>query len=203
MRYSGPKNRLARREGADLGLKTVGSKAHSSLLRKIAIPPGQHGTSRVRKKTEYGSQLREKQKVKRTYGLTEKAMRRLFDEAKRRAGNTSDNLVQLLEGRLDNTIYRLGWAPTRASARQLTTHAHFLMNDKKHNIPSTQMKVGDKITLKKESTASLPVVMESVKREVMIPSWLKSAKWKAEIVDVPKILDSDINWQYVIEFYSR
>jgi small subunit ribosomal protein S4 len=117
MRYTGPKNRLSRREGIDLGLKTPGSKSQASLLRRLNIIPGQHGGARSRKKTDYGYQLREKQKMKRLYGITESKMSIYFATAKRITGNTADNLVQILERRLDNIVYRLGFAPTRAIAQ--------------------------------------------------------------------------------------
>lgn len=203
MRYTGPKNRLARRENADLGLKTVGSKAHASLLRKLAIPPGQHGSSKMRKTTEYGRQLREKQKVKRMYGLTEKAMRKAFTEAKRKVGNTADNLVIILESRFDNVIYRLGWAPTRPSARQLVNHYHFLVNGKKLNIPSASVKVGDEITLKRESTANLPVVVAQKERNLQLPDWLESKKYVGKVKSQPTLEELQVSWQSVIEFYSR
>ncbi len=116
-RYTGPKNRLARKEGIDLGLKTVGTKSHAGLMKRLNVPPGQHGQKMRRKTSSYGIQLREKQKMKRLYGVMEKQFRKNFAMARKWRGNTGDMLVQFLERRLDNTVYRLGLAPTRTSAR--------------------------------------------------------------------------------------
>ncbi|MBM3283910.1 30S ribosomal protein S4, partial [Candidatus Gottesmanbacteria bacterium] len=135
-RYTGPRNRLARREGADLGLKTPGSAAQSSLLRRLKIIPGKHAQRRIRKLSDYGLQLREKQKAKRIYGIMEKQFRKYFEKASKEKGNTGEMLLTLIERRLDNVLYRLGLAPTRAAARQFITHGHILVNEKKVNIPS-------------------------------------------------------------------
>jgi len=129
-RYLGPKNRLARKEGIDLGLKTVGSHAHASLLKRLGQPPGQHGPKGKRKQSEYGTQLREKQKVKRMYGVLEKQFRRYYVMARKYRGNTGEELIKFLERRLDNTLFRLGIAPTRTSARQFVSHGHVMVNGK-------------------------------------------------------------------------
>ena len=134
-RYTGPKNRLARREGLDLGLKTTGTNAYNELLKRLKIPPGQHGQKGKRKPSDYAIQLREKQKVKRMYGLLERQFRKYFDEATRNVGNTGEALLERLETRLDNVIYRLGFAPTRAFARQMVTHGHVVVDGHKVNIP--------------------------------------------------------------------
>src|SRR3990167_5809965 len=124
-RYTGPKNRLARLEGIDLGLKTPGTKAHASLLRRLNVPPGQHGPrGSKRKVSDYGIQLREKQKVKRLYGLLERQFRNTFERAKKWKGNTGEKLLEFLERRLDSSVYRMGFAPTRTMARQLVSHGH-------------------------------------------------------------------------------
>ena len=130
-RYRGPKNRIARREGIDLGLKTPGSAAHANLMKRLKITPGMHGQKRKRKPSDYGIQLREKQKVKRLYGLLEKQFKNYFAKASSHTQNTGEVLLSLLERRLDNVIYRLNLAPTRTSARQFVTHGHVLVDNKK------------------------------------------------------------------------
>src|SRR4030042_5475193 len=147
-RYTGPKNRLARREGMDLGLKTPGSHAHSCLLKRLKIMPGQHGQKGRRKISDYGMQLREKQKVKRLYGVTEAQFKKYFDRASRYAGHTGGMLLSLLERRLDNVIYRLNLAPTRASARQFITHGHITIDGKRVNIPSYLIEEGKVVALR-------------------------------------------------------
>lgn len=206
MRYIGPKNRLARREGVDLGLKTEGSKAQASLMRRIAIKPGQKPNSRGKKLTEFGQQLREKQKVQRTYGLTESGLRKYFEMASSHIGNTSHYFVHLLEWRLDNVIYRLGFAPTRAAARQLVNHGHFRINGKKASIPSMQVEMGDVITFKKDSTKTIPYVQEMLsKKNTTLPVWLERKADSGKVTGVPEVesIGNDVNLQAVIEFYSR
>lgn len=199
MRYTGPKNRLARREGVDLGLKTPGTKAHSHLLKKLAVIPGQHGTSRRKSKlTDYGIQLREKQKLKRIYGLSEKQMKNYFKKASRKVGNTADFLIQSLESRLDSVVYKLGLASTRASSRQLVAHGHIMINDKKVNIPSYKVAVGETVRLKKDQSRVLPT-------DVIIPSYLEFKEGKGKLLSVPtrEIVQLPADIQLVVEFYSR
>ena len=206
MRYTGPRNRLARREGVDLGLKTSGSKAQASLLRRLNIKPGQKPNTRFRKLTEYGQQLREKQKLQRMYGISEKQLKRYFTEANRQVGNTSHVLVQGLESRLDNAVFRLGFAPTRAAARQLVNHGHFLVNGKKANIPSFRVNTGDIITFKKDKTSKIPYVQEMLARkDTTIPTWLERKATSGKVTGVPEVeaVGKEINLQAVIEFYSR
>jgi small subunit ribosomal protein S4 len=136
-RYRGPREKLERRLGVDLGLKGERRLAGKSALEKRPYPPGQHGQRRS-KISEYGMQLREKQKAKFMYGVSEKQFRRLFQEAARKEGNTGELLLQLLEQRLDNVVYRLGFATTRAFARQLVNHGHILVDGKRVNIPHTE-----------------------------------------------------------------
>ena len=143
-RYTGPVEKLERRLGVDLFMKGERRLAGKSALLKRPYAPGQHGQRRA-KVSEYGSQLREKQKAKFMYGLSEKQFRRLFKEAARREGNTGEILVQLLEQRLDNLVYRMGFATTRRFARQLVTHGHILVDGKRVDIPSYSLKVGQKI----------------------------------------------------------
>lgn len=207
MRYTGPKNRLARREGQDLGLKTPGTKSFSNLLRRINIPPGQHQIGMFKKRSgDYLSQLREKQKLKRMYGLTEKQLKNYFKKASARKENTTTYLYQLLERRLDNVVYLLGFAPTRSSARQLVNHGHIKVNDKKINIPSYQVDTNDKICFKKEKTSKIPYIAQNLeKKDFLVPPWLKREGMIGKIISLPKIDEtkSTINYQLVIEFYSR
>lgn len=207
MRYTGPKNRLARREGQDLGLKTPGTKAYSYLMRRINIPPGQHQQGAFKRKMgDYSSQLREKQKLKRIYGLTEKQLKNYFKKASAKKENTASFLFQLLERRLDNVVYLLGFAPTRGSARQLVAHGHIQVNNKKINIPSYLVKVKDTISFKKEKTTKIPYIEAILeKKDLIIPSWLKREGLTGQVIQLPKLEESQgvIDYQLVIEFYSR
>lgn len=206
MRYTGPRNRLARREGIDLGLKTSGSKSQASLMRRINIKPGQKPNSRFGKLTEYGQQLREKQKLRRMYGITESQLSRYFEISSRHVGNTRDLLIHHLEMRLDNTVYRLGFAPTRAAARQLVNHGHFLLNGKKATIPSQRVKANDVITFKKDKTSSIPYIQELLaKKDTTLPEWLERKATTGKVVGVPEVgsIADTVNLQAVIEFYSR
>jgi len=148
-RYTGPVEKIERRLDADLGLKGERRLSGKSAFEKRPFPPGQHGQRRT-KISEYGLQLREKQKAKYLYGVSEKKFRSYFKEASRRDGNTGENLIALLEQRLDNIVYRMGFATTRAFARQITTHGHILVDGKKLNIPSYSVKVGQKIEVKEK-----------------------------------------------------
>jgi len=149
-RYRGPREKLERRLGVDLGLKGERRLAGKSALEKRPYPPGQHGQRRT-KISEYGLQLREKQKAKFMYGVSEKQFRAIFKEANRREGNTGELLIQLLEQRLDNVVYRMGFATTRAFARQLVNHGHILVDGKRVDIPSYRVKPGQKIEVREKS----------------------------------------------------
>jgi len=149
-RYRGPREKLERRLGVDLGLKGERRLAGKSALEKRPYPPGQHGQRRT-KISEYGLQLREKQKAKFMYGVSEKQFRAIFKEANRREGNTGELLVQLLEQRLDNVVYRMGFATTRAFARQLVNHGHILVDGKRVDIPSFRVKPGQKVEVREKS----------------------------------------------------
>lgn len=149
-RYRGPVEKIERRLDADLGLKGERRLAGKSALEKRPYAPGQHGQRRT-KISEYGLQLREKQKAKFLYGVSEKQFRKYFKEAARSEGNTGENLIALIERRLDNVVYRMGFATTRANARQFTTHGHILVNGKKVDIPSYSVKAGQKIEIKEKS----------------------------------------------------
>ncbi len=159
-RYRGPREKLERRLGVDLGLKGERRLAGKSALEKRPYAPGQHGQRRT-KISEYGMQLREKQKAKFMYGVSEKQFRALFKEASRREGNTGELLIQLLEQRLDNVVYRLGFATTRAFARQLVNHGHILVDGKRVDIPSFRVKAGQKIEIREKSKAN-PQIIRSI-----------------------------------------
>ena len=190
-----------------MGLKTVGSSAHNSLLRRIKILPGAHaqkGKGR-RKISDYGLQLREKQKVKRMYGMLEKQFRKYFDIASRERGNTGEALLTLLERRLDNTVYRLGLAPTRSSARQFVSHGHILIDGKKVSIPSFLVKK-DMVITPKQKLLATPILQKLLEeKDHILPSWLERKGPVGRVREIPKREDvaEAINEQLIIEFYSR
>jgi len=203
--YHGPKNRLSRRENTDLGHKTAGTKSHAVLLRRLNVPPGVHGQKGKRKTSDYGLQLREKQKVKRMYGMLERQFRRFFNMARKWRGNTGDIFIQFLERRLDNTLYRLGFAPTRTMARQIVTHGHVLINNKKVNIPSYLVNADEHITLKPKSFEIPAIKKISEDKAFKIPDWILRKGPVGKVVRLPERADiqEDINEQLIIEFYSR
>lgn len=201
------KNKLARREGIDLSLKTFGTKSHASLLRRLTIIPGKKTiTKRMRKLSDYGKQLREKQKVKRIYGLSEKGLSRYFDKAIKTKGNTVEHLIKLLELRLDNVLYRLKMAPTRASARQLVTHGHIKVNGRKLNIPSQPLKIADKIDFVNLKTAEIPYIKALLEeKNLQLPKWLKRVKNTGEVIGKLSVEEyaEPVNMSLVVEFYSK
>ena len=205
-RYIGPKAKLSRREGTDLFLKSARrSIADKS---KADTKPGQHGRTSGARTSDYGLQLREKQKVKRIYGVLEKQFRRYFAEADRRRGNTGANLLQLLEGRLDNVVYRVGFASTRAEARQLVSHKAILVNGQPVNIPSYLVKAGDVVAVREKSRNQVRV-QEALQlaQQIGFPAWVEVAIDKAEAV-FKKAPDrdefaADINESLIVELYSR
>lgn len=205
-RYIGPKAKLSRREGTDLFLKSarrsIGDKA------KFDTKPGQHGRTSGSRTSDYGLQLREKQKVKRMYGVLEKQFRRYFSEADRRRGNTGANLLFLLESRLDNVVYRMGFGSTRAEARQLVSHKAILVNGQSVNIPSYLVKAGDIIAVREQSRKQTRV-QEALQlaTQVGMPSWVEVSVDKVEGV-FKKVPDrdefgADINESLIVELYSR
>ncbi len=203
-RDTSPIVKQSRREGYALH-----PKAHKIMVRKPGIP-GQHSGGRQSKPSLYQVQLREKQKVRRLYGLLEKQFAKLMNEASGREGLAGENLLQLLELRLDNVVYRSGLATSRRAARQLVGHGHFLLNDHRVDIPSIRVKQGDVITVRPKSTKSgyFSQIDEVVATSVQGPlSWLKSdtKKLKIEITGVPKReeAEADINEQLIVEYYSR
>lgn len=204
-RYTGPKNRLARRENLDLGLKTVGSKAHAGLLKRLNVPPGMHGPKGRRKISDFGSQLREKQKVKRLYGVLERQFRKSFDRAKKWKGNTGEKLLEFMERRLDNVMYRMGFAPTRAMARQLVSHGHVIIDGKKVTIPSYLVTPNEVITLRAKAM-EIPAVKKMLDDKAFhTPEWIERKGPVGKILRQPARTDvaEDINEQLIVEHYSR
>ena len=205
-RYLGPKAKLSRSEGTDLFLKSarraIGDKA------KFDSKPGQHGRTSGTRTSDYGLQLREKQKVKRMYSVLEKQFRRYFEEADRRKGNTGANLLFLLECRLDNVVYRMGFGSTRAEARQMVSHKAITVNGKSVNIPSYLVKAGDVIAVREKSKKQNRVVEAlQLAMQVGMPSWVDVNVEKAEGVfkSVPDRdqFGADINESMIVELYSR
>ena len=207
-RYIGPTCKLARREGADLSLKSPARALDSKC--KLEQKPGQHGaTARKGKLSDYATQLREKQKVKRIYGLLERQFRNYYKKASTKKGNTGENLLQLLETRLDNVIYRMGFAVTRPSARQLVSHRGVLVNGKSVNLPSYQVKAGDAITLSEKAQKQLRV-QEALNVSAtmdLAPGWIEvdSKKFSGVFKAVPDRSDlpADINEALIVELYSK
>jgi small subunit ribosomal protein S4 len=204
-RYTGPKNRLARREGMDLGLVTVGSKSHASLLKRLNVIPGQHGVKGRRKTSDFGLQLREKQKVKRMYGVLERQFRKVFDQAKKWKGNTGEKLLEFMERRLDNVVYRLGLAPTRPMARQLVNHGHVNVDGKRVSIPSFRVNQGNVITLGSKAMEIPPVKKLLDDTTIKPPDWFERKGPVGKVVRLPQRTDitEDINEQLIVEHYSR
>lgn len=197
--YTGPKNRLSRREGFDLFGK--GNK-----LRRAQVPPGQHGPKGAKRPTDFGTQLREKQKTKRLYGgIMEKQFRGYFEKARKVQGKTGEHLLRLLETRLDNVVYRLGFVPTRAMARQLVSHGHILVNDLPVNISSFQVQIGQEVSLH-EKILNVPAVKARLENtDSKPPAWLSKQGSKGKILSAPARteIDSPVNEQLIVEFYSR
>ena len=205
-RYLGPKAKLSRREGTDLFLKSARrSIADKS---KFDSKPGQHGRTSGMRTSDFGLQLREKQKVKRMYGIMEKQFRRYFHEADRRKGNTGANLLFLLECRLDNVVYRMGFGSTRAEARQLVSHKAITVNGKMLNIPSYLVKAGDVVAVRDKSKKQNRVVEAlQLATQVGLPAWVEVSVDKAEGV-FKKVPDrdefgADIKEALIVELYSR
>ncbi|EKE15207.1 MAG: hypothetical protein ACD_12C00113G0001 [uncultured bacterium] len=206
MRYLGPKNRISRREGVDLELKTVGSKSHARLLKKLNVPPGQHGVRKRKKVSERGTQLREKQKLRYMFGITEKQMKNYFKKASLRKGNTASYLSHSLESRLDNIVFHLGFAPTRASARQLITHGHIIVNSKRLSIPSYKVRVGEEISFSNDKMTKISYIESSLaNKDIILPSWLERKANIGKLISEPtqEVSEKLINLRLIIEYYSR
>lgn len=207
-RYTGPKEKLSRKVGENLGLKAERSFSPKSSFLKKPYRPGQHGKARRRALSEFGAQLLEKQKVKFTYNISEKQLKKYFDAAKRRKGITGNLMLSALERRLDNVIYRSGFAASRNISRQLANHGHFLINSKKVTVPSFQVVIGDIINIKLQSRPKqifFNLIDRLKKHEA--PSWLQIDKKNLEIKiknnpennDLPK----NFNMNLIIAFYSK
>ena len=196
-RYTGPRHKLARRLG--ISLDGTGKDI------KRNFPPGQHGHAR-RKMSEYALQLTEKQKLRHMFGMMEKQFRKTFDDAGKMAGVHGENFMKLLESRLDNLVYRLGFATTRPAARQLTTHGHITVNGKKVNIPSYRVKPGDVIGLR-EKSRNLTIVKEALEARAFLPNFLSfdEAKMEGTFTRLPdrEEMPAEISEKLIVEFYSR
>jgi small subunit ribosomal protein S4 len=205
-RYLGPKCKLARREGTDLFLKSARRSLDSKC--KLDTKPGQHGVKSGMRMSDYGNQLREKQKLRRMYGLMERQFRRYFAEALRRKGSTGTNLLQLLESRLDNVVYRMGFGSTRAEARQLVTHCAIMVNGKPLNVPSAILKAGDVVSITEKAKAQLRI-QDSLQlaEKVGFPLWVEvdAKKMTATYKGAPDRSEfgQDINESLVVELYSK
>ena len=205
-RYIGPKATLSRREGTDLFLKSARRSIADKA--KFDTKPGQHGRTSGQRTSDYGLQLREKQKVKRMYGVLEKQFRRYFEEADRRRGNTGANLLGLLETRLDNVVYRMGFGSTRAEARQMVSHKAITVNGQCVNIPSYLVKSGDVIAVREKSKKQARVVEAlQLAAQVGFPAWVEVSQDKVEgtFKQVPDRdqFGADINESLIVELYSR
>lgn len=205
-RYTGPKAKLSRREGTDLFLKSARRSLDSKC--KLDSKPGQHGRTSGARTSDYGLQLREKQKVKRMYGVLERQFRRYFAEAARRRGNTGEKLLQLLECRLDNVVYRMGFGSTRAEARQLVSHKAILLNGQCVNIPSAMVRPNDVVSVREKSKTQARIQDSlNLAEQGGLPSWISVDKNKSEGVfkAVPdrSDLSADINESLIVELYSR
>ncbi len=208
-RYIGPSCKLARREGADLGLKSPARAIDSKC--KLENKPGQHGAAGARKGklSDYANQLREKQKLKRIYGMLERQFRTYYRKASRRKGNTGEMLLQMLEMRLDNVVYRMGFAVTRPQARQMVSHCNVQVNGKTVNLPSYQVKAGDAIALTERAQKHLAVAEALTVSQQMdlVPAWMEvdAKKFSGVFKAVPERSDlpSDINEALIVELYSK
>ena len=207
-RYNGPVCRLCRREGMKLFLKGERCYTDKCAIEKRNLPPGQHGKSRKAKLVGYGVQLREKQKVKRIYGVLENQFRRYFESAARHRGVTGVMLLQALETRLDNVVYRLGFSTSRPQARQLVRHGHFLINGKKVDIPSYAVKMGDEVRVREASAKSAVVAhaIDEVKGRG-VPEWLQvdAASTLGRVLSIPtrEQINLPVQEQLIVELYSK
>ena len=204
-RYTDANCKLCRREGQKLFLKGERCYSTKCAIERRNYAPGQHGQSR-KKQSDYAMQLREKQKAKRFYGVPEVQFRNLFDKAAKKQGKTGDNLLILLETRLDNVVFRLGFAASRKEARQLVTHGHFTINGKKANIPSMEVKAGDVIKVKEKSTSS-PKFKEIKEMSITVPSWMSVDvdKLEGKVIAMPRReeIDTPMAEHLIVELYSK
>lgn len=199
-RYTGPKHKLCKAEGVALcGLPKC------PVIRKNAGRPGQHGQKMRRKQSDYGIQLREKQKVKRLYGVMEKQFKRTYDKAALSKTATGEALLQLMESRLDNVVYRLGFSESRPQARQLVSHGHVYIDDKKVTIPSFSVRISDVISLSRKASGLESVKKLSENKDLKIPDWLEKKATVGKVIASPsrEDIDIDINERLIVEYYSR
>ncbi len=205
-RYIGPKAKLSRREGTDLFLKSARRSLESKC--KLDSKPGQHGRTSGARTSDFGNQLREKQKVKRIYGVLERQFRRYFAEADRRKGNTGETLLQLLEARLDNVVYRLGFASTRAEGRQLVSHKAITVNGNVVNIASYQVKVGDVVAIREKAKKQVRIAEAlSLAEQTGFPMWVSvdAKKMEGSLKSWPDRADfnQEVNESLIVDLYSR
>lgn len=206
-KYTDADCRLCRREGCKLFLKGDRCLSNKCAMERYPLQPGQHGANSIKKKTtEYGSQLREKQKIKRYYGLLEKQFHKTYELAEKMRGNTGENMLTLLERRLDNVVYRMGMGTSRAQSRQIVNHGHIEVNGKKVNIPSYIVKVGDIISVKENKQKN--AIFDGVsKLKISTPKWMEfdAKELKGKINALPTREDIDMNFRehLVIELYSK
>ncbi len=201
----GPKCKICRREKMKLFLKGERCYTQCPIDKKGAVPPGQHGLkASTRRMSDYGRQLREKQKVKRIYGLSERQMKNYFQKAVKIRQATSEALLQLLESRLDNVLYRLGFVNSRYLARQLVSHKHVLIDGKKVNIPSYQLKKGQTVTLGTKAL-KLDLIKKALAEKTKVPAWLKKKAAVGQMLRLPQRdeIEGDIDDQLIVEYYSR
>lgn len=204
-KYTDADCRLCRREGTKLFLKGDRCLSKKCAMERRPVVPGQHGQGR-KKTSEYAKQLREKQKVKRAYGILEKQMHMYYEEAERQKGITGENMLSLLERRLDNVVYRMGIGRSRAEARQIVNHGHICVNGKNVNIPSYQVKKGDVISVK-ETKRSKDMFKALKEVKIVLPAWLEfdASKLEGRVVELPKREDIDLTIEehLIVELYSR
>lgn len=198
-KYTGPKHRLARKVGINILDKTS-----NSLARRLNTPPGVHGKRRRRRLSEFGIQMQEKQKAKMTYGLMEKQFKNLVQKVQKRKGDTQEFIISLLETRLDNVVYRLGFAKSRNMARQLVSHGHIFVNGKKVSIPSFSVREGDLISLSKKAQGNVNI-LEILKEEKELLPYVKREGLSGKLLRAPKLSDLQVpfNLRLIIEYYSR
>lgn len=198
-KYTGPKHKLARREGIN-----IIEKSSNSLMRRLNTPPGVHGKKRKRRASEFGVQLREKQKAKAMYGLLERQFKNMVDLVSAQKGDTEELLISLLERRLDNIVYRLGLSKTRFMSRQIVVHGHVKVNDKKMTIPSYTVKEGDIISLDKVILKN-PDIVKLMEEKSEIPSFLEKKGPVGKLTHMPKIdeIKPPFSTRQIIEYYSR
>lgn len=206
-RYTGPACRLCRREKVKLFLKGAKCESTACPIERRPYPPGEHGRDRTRQGSEYLAQLREKQKARRIYGVLEKQFRNLYEEASRQSGITGENLLRMLELRLDNIAFRARWGSSRAQARQLVTHGHVYVNSRRVTIPSYRVRAGDVVTLAQGSSDVITVRQNLDTIDRPLPGWLEAeeagSQVRVRVVPVREQIDTQVREQLIVELYSK